>query len=311
LMIACSSDCLDMVQELLTKYTEEHATLIDTQNSVGFTALMFVCQTTGSLPIVEELLNKGADPNIIDIRGKTALMYAIERGYDNIATTIYKTEMERNSSYFLKKIQECMPKLSHIPEYNSYLSNSSKLTEYDKNMIYSDNMDRCKSYLTDIRQYKSYLSDVHHRHNIIALCDARCQIEETKGYKNQALIDLLQSIIQQLQQEVQQLQQEVQPLSPPLQHGGQPLHQLQQQLRRELNDDLLSSIFEMTTIQKGIRDRTSLDLVSKTGVKRSLLGLGGDDLFDAITNYVGNPGDPEQHQGHSQPPSSRRQRVTF
>ena len=61
---------------------------VNIQNNYGQTALI-VASRKGRIDIVESLLDSGADPNIRNNDGGTALMIAEREGHDDIAELIY------------------------------------------------------------------------------------------------------------------------------------------------------------------------------------------------------------------------------
>lgn len=67
-MIAAEKGFLDIVEFFLTK----HSTKLDLQNKDGETALMLATKS-GRFEIVDTLISYGADPNVLNKAGKTAL----------------------------------------------------------------------------------------------------------------------------------------------------------------------------------------------------------------------------------------------
>jgi len=74
LFAACSSGDLSIVVSLL----KESPSLINVRNDRGWTPLIVACHGQ-HIPLVESLLQLGAEPNLANLKGTTPLMYAKEK----------------------------------------------------------------------------------------------------------------------------------------------------------------------------------------------------------------------------------------
>lgn len=72
---ACWSGCSHTVKLILNKFPE----LIDAQDEEGYTPLVIAINRCDD-ELVNEIIMMGANPNIQDIKGKTALHYTAEKG---------------------------------------------------------------------------------------------------------------------------------------------------------------------------------------------------------------------------------------
>ena len=91
LMIASDLGHLAVVETLLVEYNNDP----NIQNIVGWSAIMFASHS-GHLQVVELLLNQNADPNAHDNEGCTALMFACQNGHVHIVELLLKENVDPN-----------------------------------------------------------------------------------------------------------------------------------------------------------------------------------------------------------------------
>lgn len=99
---ASNSKNIDIVYALL----KSSSATINYQAKSGSTALMIAAQK-GCDNIVELLLKYGANPYIVNVRGSTALICAINKGYKSTALILRKSSLELKehaSEYFSRKL---------------------------------------------------------------------------------------------------------------------------------------------------------------------------------------------------------------
>jgi ankyrin repeat protein len=94
LMIACDNYNLEMVEFLLNSGADPNI-----QNSSGVTALMIICEfrEKRSPQIIKLLLDFGADITLTNDEGKTAMTIAVEKNYDEAINLL---EEQRTKLYF-------------------------------------------------------------------------------------------------------------------------------------------------------------------------------------------------------------------
>lgn len=92
LMGAAAYDHADVVQLLLDKRAD-----VNLQGNEQYTALDYVAHNKGSLEIVQKLLKAGADPNIKNQYGDTALMLAIDKENLHLVPPLLKAGADANA----------------------------------------------------------------------------------------------------------------------------------------------------------------------------------------------------------------------
>lgn len=172
LMDVIDSNSLDLVKKSL----EEHPEELNKVNDRGYTSLMYAIYRRKNYSILEYLVKKGADVNIQDKYGKTALMYALTAHTPySYSSGVINLLINNGANIYLKDNNSGMNALDYctnidifkflIKRKDVYTYNITLFNNYEKLKVYSEIKDQLDSEIIELykcsRDHKSYISKLN------------------------------------------------------------------------------------------------------------------------------------------------------